>query len=62
MKYVIITLGIIFVLLMLFVMFAICKSAGLTDKAEQELRYKEEYKNEFERRSNYENYSQREAR
>lgn len=58
MKYVIITLGIIFVLLMLFVMFAICKSAGLTDKAEQEL----SYKNEFERRSNYENYSQKEAR
>lgn len=47
---------------MVFVMFAICKSAGLTDKAEQELRYKEEYKNEFERRSNYENYSQKEAR
>lgn len=58
MKYVIITLGIIFVLLMLFVMYAICKSAGLTDKAEQELRYKED----FERRSNYENYSQKEAR
>lgn len=58
MKYVIITLGIIFVLLMLFVMFAICKSAGLTDKAEQELRYKED----FERRSNYDNYSQKEAR
>ncbi len=58
MKYVIITLGIIFVLLMVFVMFAICKSAGLTDKAEQELRYKED----FERRSNYENYSQKEAR
>lgn len=57
MKYVIITLGIIFVLLMVFVMFAICKSAGLTDKAEQELRYKED----FERRSNYENYSQKEA-
>lgn len=58
MKYVIISLGIIFVLLMVFVMFAICKSAGLTDKAEQELRYKED----FERRSNYENYSQKEAR
>ncbi len=58
MKYVIIALGIIFVLLMVFVMFAICKSAGLTDKAEQELRYKED----FERRSNYENYSQKEAR
>ena len=58
MKYVIITLGIIFVLLMVFVMFAICKSAGLTDKAEQELRYKED----FERRSNYENYSQKAAR
>lgn len=58
MKYVIITLGIIFVLLMVFVMFAICKSADLTDKAEQELRYKED----FERRSNYENYSQKEAR
>lgn len=58
MKYVIITLGIIFVLLMVFVMFAICKSAGLTDKAEQELRYKED----FERRSNYDNYSQKEAR
>ncbi len=43
MKYVIITLGIIFVLLMVFVMFAICKSAGLTDKAEQELRYKEDF-------------------
>ena len=58
MKYVIIALGIIFVLLMVFVMFAICKSAGLTDKAEQELRYKED----FERRSNYENYSKKEAR
>nr|WP_294668992.1 hypothetical protein [uncultured Ruminococcus sp.] len=58
MKYVIIALGIIFVLLMVFVMFAICKSAGLTDKAEQELRYKED----FERRSNYDNYSQKEAR
>ena len=58
MKYVIISLGIIFVLLMVFVMFAICKSAGLTDKAEQELRYKED----FERRSNCENYSQKEAR
>lgn len=58
MKYVIIALGIIFVLLMVFVMFAICKSVGLTDKAEQELRYKED----FERRSNYENYSQKEAR
>ena len=58
MKYVIISLGIIFVLLMVFVMFAICKSAGLTDKAEQELRYKED----FERRSNYDNYSQKEAR
>ena len=58
MKYVIITLGIIFVLLMLFVMIAICKSAGLTDTAEQELRYKED----FERRSNYDNYSQKEAR
>lgn len=58
MKYVIISLGIIFVLLMVFVMFAICKSAGLIDKAEQELRYKED----FERRSNYDNYSQKEAR
>lgn len=58
MKYVIITLGIIFVLFLFLVMFAICKSAGLTDKAEQELRYKED----FERRSNYENYSQKEAR
>lgn len=58
MKYVIIALGIIFVLLMVFVMFAICKSAGLTDKVEQKLRYKED----FERRSNYENYSQKEAR
>lgn len=58
MKYVIIALGIIFVLLMVFVMFAICKSAGLTDNAEQELRYKED----FERRSNYDNYSQKEAR
>ena len=40
----------------------VCDYTGLTDKAEQELRYKEEYKNEFERRSNYENYSQKEAR
>ena len=58
MKYIIIGLGIIFVLLMVFVMFAICKSASLTEKAELELRYKED----FERRSNYDNYSQKEAR
>ena len=53
MKYVIIALGIIFVIALFFVMLAICKTASLCDEAEQNAKYINN-----ERSSNYDNYSQ----